>query len=329
MPFTAKDQKQLKLLGPSVQPTSKLKGAIRRAKSRPQTTKGKKGALVQKKAGMKVSNGVSILANITLSVNATTVMPRAINNPISVLPRSDSQPAQLAVEVDWSVARSLFSNCQWATEKSYAKSFESDWELANISKFVKAPDDCASIKETMKRHYGILVAIFKYYSTTYELAKLFVAMETAAFRRFLEACNISNKEFFKPALADTIFIASNYMVTAGVEFPERNYDTALIRFEFINAIVRVAVARFKTPGHRSISCDSYPPTEKSESPNAAVLKLLSDFILPHAIWEDPNFFRNHWLVYEDVDMLFRAYLVKVVKVFSSFVLLLDNVCALF
>ena len=212
------------------------------------------------------------------------------------------------------MSRSLFSHCKWATEASYDKAFEADWEWAKPAKFIKSDADCAAVKETMRRHYGILIAIFKFYSTTYEIAKIFTALETGAYRNFLEACSIMHDECFKPAVADTVFIASNYMQTAGVEHAERNYDCALIRYEFLNAIIRMSLARFKTPGHRSISSDSYPPTEKTAGPNDSVWKLLSDFVLPYAIWEDPNLFRNQWLVYEDVDMLFRDHLVKMVKV---------------
>ena len=83
---------------------------------------------------------------------------------------------------------------------------------------------------------------------------------------------------------DTIFIATN---VKGRMALEANPDRALTRFEFMECIVRVAAAK-------------YVKSKRLEAASDAMAALLEEHVRPHAVFEDPDEFREKHLFTEEV-----------------------------
>ena len=94
-------------------------------------------------------------------------------------------------------------------------------------------------------HYVFLVDVFRYYSATNAGSgnEAAFSMSLNAFTDFCQRCDITDRNFCKLSDVDTIFIAAN--VTKSGEKPlPNNPERSLTRFEFMEAVVRLAVAKF-------------------------------------------------------------------------------------
>eukprot|EP00744_Colponema_vietnamica_P013266 GILI01018590.1.p2 GENE.GILI01018590.1~~GILI01018590.1.p2 ORF type:complete len:279 (+),score=105.14 GILI01018590.1:31-837(+) len=88
-----------------------------------------------------------------------------------------------------------------------------------------------------------------------------------------------------------VFIATNY---ADVKNP-RNPDRALVRFQWLEAIVRLALAKFQKGGQTN-----NPPSENVD-------RLLVNHILPVASNFNLAEFRENSLWFEEIDMVFKKH----------------------
>ena len=80
---------------------------------------------------------------------------------------------------------------------------------------------------------------------------------------FIRDCELADEESASHALShlDTIFIACNVEDTVNISKDQAaanalNQDRALMRFEYIEALVRIAVAKYVKPGHMSDLSDA-------------------------------------------------------------------------
>ena len=89
---------------------------------------------------------------------------------------------------------------------------------------------------------------------------------------------------------DTIFIATN-VEEKGQDHNMANKDNSLERFEFMEAIVRIALEKYD-----------------GVTSEVAVTRLLDEHIIPHAEKTCAYTFRRQELYFEDVDIVIRAFI---------------------
>ena len=137
------------------------------------------------------------------------------------------------------------------------------------------------VQMILQEHYVFLQQVFKYYasqggSQTYSIG-------SNSFTDFSTHIRIIEKGVFELKDLDTVFIATNVDLVKNKENPER----ALTRYEFLEAIVRIAVNRFVR-------------TKILPTPSEAVERLLCWHILPRARSHNPSAFRMSRLYNEDI-----------------------------
>ena len=122
------------------------------------------------------------------------------------------------------------------------------------------------------------------------------------YSHLLEECGIPlpESDFCKRSDLDTIFIAANYEEDRNSEDAKLNDDNSLMRFEYIETLVRIAVARFirTVPDFPKDIC-------------LATQKLIAEVIQPNMPPEacvDSNDFRRNRLYFEEMDLLYDKHL---------------------
>jgi hypothetical protein len=127
------------------------------------------------------------------------------------------------------------------------------------------------------------------------------------FSEFAQDCELIDDGTCKLADLDRIFIATN-VALPGMRSDD-NPDRALMRFEFLEAVCRVAIAKYKESGSGLTESES-------------IEKLISTLIEPNARKEideiDPNVFRNEKLYFEDVCKVIRGSLTELHSVFKQY-----------
>ena len=197
------------------------------------------------------------------------------------------------------------------------RAFEIDWSRCNTERFrnfVSREDDAtgdgeldaelAELKTALKDNCGLIYSVFTYYCAIGATADRYVMglPEYHMLLRDLEISDPSSKGC-KPADLENIFISTNVEdATRGAPSQAQkalnsaNLDKALMRFEFLQAIVRLAIAKYLKGG---VVHDA----------SEAVEKLLGeDFeLLPPEARHDPEEFREARLYRRDTHNAFAAH----------------------
>ena len=153
---------------------------------------------------------------------------------------------------------------------------------------VKAEEEFQKVKGILRDHFVFLQQVFKYYAS--QGGTQTYSMGSNSFTDFASHIRIIEKGVFELKDLDTVFIATNVDLVKNKENPER----ALTRYEFLEAIVRIAVNRFVR-------------TKVLTTPSEALQRLVSWHILPRARSHNPSAFRMSRLYNEECDNVFKAF----------------------
>lgn len=159
----------------------------------------------------------------------------------------------------------------------------------------------------LKASYQQLVNVFTFYAAMGSGDAF--SMQFNAYSELMDDARIpepGSKTCGSPDLS-TLFIAANVEENPKSEENKVNYDRALMRFEFLEVIIRVAIAK-------------YLKSKVVERLWEAVELLLTENIPladPIAL-TDPNHFRKRCLYTEDVDLLLTANRQWLKRLFDSF-----------
>lgn len=189
------------------------------------------------------------------------------------------------------------------------RAFEIDWSRCNTERFrnfVRREDDAsgdgeldaelAELKTALKEKCGLIYSVYAYYCAIGATADRY-AMGLPEYHMLLHDLDLAepSSKGCKPADLDNIFISTNVEdATRGAPSREQkalnsaNLDKALMRFEFLQAIVRLAIAKYLKGGG-------------IKDASEAVEKLLEhDFgLLPAEARHDPEEFRTARLYMRD------------------------------
>jgi len=212
----------------------------------------------------------------------------------------------------WTLATSVFKGWKDETEKMMEKCFKADWSKCEykLKRFIKNPDDLYAVKDILEEHYVDLMNIFKY-NCCFEMGEDPFDIQINGTMEFCSTCDIIDTADAKTADLDTIFIATNY--TAKKQ--KNNPDRAIVRYQWMEYVARVALAKFSKPAI---------PGDDPLEPPLALDKLMEKNICPLAKSIDSLPLRHDFFWNNDFDRLLRDFQKDVDVLFDQFARSIDG-----
>ncbi|KAK9825957.1 hypothetical protein WJX74_001162 [Apatococcus lobatus] len=266
------------------------------------------------------------LDNLQMALEAQRITESVVTT------REESLEAKpVDTRIPWTLATSIFrprlkeadSQSFLDTPLAMQRTFEVDWGHAcdkekftsmvvRENKAVKASkgEEAAlrEVKDALAVHAETLRSVFMFYACggsadTYHLS-------LNSFTAFLDDCKIPDADSpnIKRSDCDTIFIVANFQPDKRAPAALVNDEHALMRFEFLEAVVRLAVAK-------------YGKGQATESVAEAVKMLMDKNITPNLQQDaqvDPNVFRNTRLYCEEVDTLLKRHANLLKALYSAY-----------
>lgn len=205
----------------------------------------------------------------------TGVLGGVPTEPLRIFSRMVEKPPgeEEEEEEQWTVEKSIFasrkdeadSRAYYETPKVFRRTLDVDWKrLLNeerFFRFVKRNDEgvqagesleeeIAEIKAAFSKRYADILRVFDYYCASSSIVtKAAFSMSENCYNRFLKECMITDDSTnCTVEECGRIFVACNFESDKTTQESEINEDKALMRHEFIECLVRIAVSRF---GHET------------------------------------------------------------------------------
>ncbi|KAF5826985.1 hypothetical protein DUNSADRAFT_1559 [Dunaliella salina] len=191
------------------------------------------------------------------------------------------------------------------------KQFETDWSRVSskvrFRKLVTRQDtglrdqaeldrELKEVHDELQKRFTAIRASFIYFSSFSgsTSSDSMLEMGLMEFHRFARQCCISDPKVpgIRPSDIDTMFISTNYEEDSQTQESEANDDNALVRFELLEIIVRMAIGKFIVPKVLTDVSDS-------------VAHMFENFIepsLPAVAKTDPNSFRRDRFYCKEMEM---------------------------
>ncbi|KAK9816567.1 hypothetical protein WJX72_002063 [[Myrmecia] bisecta] len=209
------------------------------------------------------------------------------------------------------------------TAATMDRMFEADWARAcEKEKFTSmilrenktgktGLDDKAALKEVhdmLKKHFQMLYSCFVFYGCSGGSDTFHIGLN--AFTAFLDDCKIPDPESqsVKRSDCDTVFIVANFQPDKKSPACLVNDEHALMRFEFLEAVVRLGIAK-------------YGRSQETDNVAEAVATLIERNLmpsLPPGALIISNEFRNERLYCEEVDEVYKRNLPVLKALYSRF-----------
>jgi hypothetical protein len=147
------------------------------------------------------------------------------------------------VKTPWSIPISVFKDYVFDNDRLERKTFEFDWSNCKIPRQIKDPEQQEAFKEEMRINYRDIRQTYKYYAAIGSSGGIFSVGQNG----FTDLCSqtgVINSTTFK--LADLDFNLKATLYT-DVKNNPLNPGNALVRYEFMELIARIALDKyFKT-----------------------------------------------------------------------------------
>ena len=175
--------------------------------------------------------------------------------------------------------------------------------------------ELVEVEACMRRVHSTIVDAFDTYGAAGSGNPF--AIQLNSYSDFLDDCAIEDQDSAscKGRDLDTIFILSNVEADKKSEESKVNEDRALMRWEFVEAVVRIALAKYGYCGDH----DRDDPA-KTADPSEAIQRLIDINIIPHLGPEaavDSNEFRKNRLYNEEVDTVLKDHLKMLRSLFKG------------
>ncbi|CAD8122767.1 unnamed protein product [Paramecium sonneborni] len=158
----------------------------------------------------------------------------------------------------WSYEISIFKNYQPDNEELIDECFEYDFQSSKINRIVRDPNELLEVKELLREYYPSIFASYKFYASTL-IGSSIPCISSNAFFDFIGQTTVMNDKF-RPGDIDLNFISTSNI--KDIQYPNV-YEKALIRYQFMEVLVRIAL-------------DKYTRTGICKSMKLSVLKLFED-----------------------------------------------------
>jgi Ran GTPase-activating protein (RanGAP) involved in mRNA processing and transport len=206
-------------------------------------------------------------------VNVLRLARRDGRDPCNTLtPRSTGKGTGERV-AKWDINRSVFARRRREsaqrsfvdTDAFVAKACSADWRQCKVDRFVKDAARRKEVEVSVARHYRTIANVYRHFCGHNVLTSVaFLAAMTPAmalqiqnditsvpwsgYVEFLTECKIldESSEFCRYADCENVFVAANLELTQEAKEKD-NPDRSLTRFEFMEAVIRIAINKF----HRS------------------------------------------------------------------------------
>ena len=232
------------------------------------------------------------------------------------------------VKKKWSLPSSVFASramnsdakAFYDNDRVKKKAFNTDWANLTAKKrfvnmVIKTDDDggeeeLKEVKEVMWSCYSTIMDAFEFYSVMGTSLTQAYTIQSNAFNDFVDDCKITDKGTCKRKDIDTIFIVANLEEDKQSKVNKANDDRALMRFEFLDCVVRIAIAKYLKSGATNDVSDSLVMLcEQNIKPN-----------LDAEAVHDSNDFRKDRLYFEDLDKVLWKNQNKMAMIFDVFAL---------
>jgi len=159
----------------------------------------------------------------------------------------------------------------------------------------------------VRKHYQLLKNIFRRACAGTATTLSIFDMGWNGFTDFCNEFDVLDTAFCRLKDVDTIFIATNVQLGEPIKAAEkkRNNQRSLTRFEFIEAIMRLAKAKYVNSGRATRYVE-------------AVKLLIDEHVLPNmSEYDDPEVWRDERLYLEEVDLFFKQYESDLIAVYDA------------
>ena len=143
----------------------------------------------------------------------------------------------------WSIERSLFKDMLVSTEL-LEKCCAMDFTHTNVSKSVKNAEVMSEVRRIIRENYRLLRDAYRYVASSSVKKGGNIFINHRELLTFLESVGLVDGVTFTKPDYDVIFKAVNYTEIES----ELNPTSGVVRYEFIETIVRVAIEKYKVKG---------------------------------------------------------------------------------
>ena len=217
----------------------------------------------------------------------------------------------------------------WDNDDVLRRAYESDWELSGIPSLIYEIDELEICHEIFSRYYGTIWDLFRYYAATLGANRKLMLFKKLSWQKFSQEMRIIDDDQLKPNDLATLFRRCGGIPVTDEggddSGDEPNSIEGLMRYEFLELIVRTALKKYHFP---SKSRKNPAPLL---TPSYALRKFMDVDILPYAFHTDhvghfpgPSFFRgsdnfrDNRLYFVEINDLLWAHKIELKKVFDHF-----------
>jgi hypothetical protein len=243
------------------------------------------------------------MKNVNMCVVEKAVDLLHIETKLHAVPRPAPKlysPTVVTQKRIWGIPISIFKDYRFDNDHTFNQCFEFDWERTKIPKLVKDVAQQNEIRKMLRANYRLFREAYKHYSSLGQQAGVW-SIGQNAFSDLCMQCNLVDGVTLKLSDLDFQFKVTNY---SEVKNHPRNPANALIRFQFMEIFVRIAI-------------DKYIKSEICESYAEAVDKMLKENLLPVFANYDTNKWRWGRYLNEECDNVFKAYLPIIQTVYKA------------
>ena len=222
--------------------------------------------------------------------NTSPRKPRFIYNP----------PTALPIRIKWDVSTSLFKDYKLLDNKLAMECFEFDWNCSKLQNWIKVQEQEA-LKAVISEHYYEIIETFR--SLASQGGNEYFTIGTNIFTDFLNQGNLIDNLYE----ASDLGVNWNSVIIPKDKRQPYNPGNALVRYEFMELLVRIAN-------------DRYLRNKLSSTPSEAFQKLLDDNIRLLLSSYDSNKWRKSYYMIEEVDIVLKSYkpiLENIFKIYSG------------
>ncbi|EQC42539.1 hypothetical protein SDRG_00270 [Saprolegnia diclina VS20] len=223
----------------------------------------------------------------------------------------------------WSMHQSLFlarqsdypSSAMFDTDSVLARAVACDWDRSRIGRVVKREKQQLQLRALATAHYREIIEIYHFYAAQTLPRSLSetihgFSLHQRAFIQFCTDCQVYDAAFCKPVDVDRVFYEVNAHLSE-LGFVATGVTKGLARYEFLEALVRIARLRFgHVPGRHKQAVG----LDIGESFQA----LLIHHILPFAQRSPGDSFRAKMLYTKATEDVLECYLPTLRAVFDAY-----------
>jgi hypothetical protein len=203
----------------------------------------------------------------------------------------------------------------------YDRAFRADWSHTKVDRVVKEEAEREQVMLLLQSEYKRIVGAFKYYAIlgSHNSVGCF-SMKMLSFSEWCTDCKMVDRNTLKLSDVDRVFIATNIeasklraragpggkggAVAKGI-LEGANAEDAVERFEFLEAMVRLAIVK-------------YVNSKQCTTALASLQRLLLEHVIPFSQHVDPQLFREQFLYTEFTERVFVLHEAELRHAFGRF-----------